>query len=73
MKTDQGRTHITDDMGNDVITPSQLDAEFDALCAVAQAADEQHRDHCLQLTSNCPICQALAELDLARQGQLHRN
>jgi kynurenine formamidase len=69
MKITQGRTHITDDMGNDVVAPSQLDAEYDALCAVADAADEEHRMHCLLLTANCPICKALAELDEVRQQQ----
>jgi len=75
MNTLHGRTHITDDMGNDVVAPSQLDAEYDALSAVADAADEQHRAHCLLLTVNCPICKALAELDLVRkeQRQLQRN
>lgn len=69
MKTVQGKTHITDDMGNDVVTPSQFDAEYDALCAVAEAAEEAHRGHCLLLTTNCPICKALAELDLVRERQ----
>lgn len=69
MKIAQGRTHITDDLGNDVVTPTQLDAEYDALCAVAEAADEQHRAHCLLLTMNCPICKALAGLDVVRQSQ----
>ena len=64
-----GRTHITDDMGNDVVTATQLDAEYDALCAVADAADEEHRTHCLQLTQNCAICRALDELDQIRQSQ----
>jgi hypothetical protein len=36
---------------------------------VAEAADEEHRAHCLLLTSNCPLCKALAELDKVRQGQ----
>ena len=69
MKTDTTILHITDDMGNDVVTPSQFNQEFDALCAVAEAADEEHRAHCLLLTINCPICKALAELDLVRQSQ----
>ena len=69
MKIAQGRTHITDDLGNDVVTPTQLDAEYDALCAVAEAADEEHRAHCLLLTPNCPICKALAALDVIRQIQ----
>jgi len=69
MKIAQGRTHITDDLGNDVVTPTQLDAEYDALCAVAEAADDDHRAHCLLLTPNCPICKALAELDAIRQSQ----
>jgi len=69
MKTDEAIRHITDDMGNDVVTPSQFNQEFDALCAVAEAADEEHRAHCLLLTINCPICKALAELDLVRQSQ----
>lgn len=69
MKTDQGRIHITDDLGNDVVTPAEPDQEYAALCAVAEAADEDHRAHCLLLTTNCPICKALAELDLVRQRQ----
>ena len=75
MKTDEVISHITDDMGNDVVTPLQLDAEYDVLCAVAEAADEDHRAHCLLLTNNCPLCKALAELDFVRKGQrkLDRN
>lgn len=75
MKSAIGRTHITDDMGNDVVTTSQFDAEFSALCAVADAADEEHRSHCLLLTDNCPLCHALTELDAVRaeQQQPHRN
>jgi hypothetical protein len=75
MKTDEVISHITDDMGNDVVTPLQLDAEYDVLCAVAEAADEDHRAHCLLLTNNCPLCKALAELDFVRRGQrkLDRN
>jgi hypothetical protein len=69
MKTVQGRIHITDDMGNDVVTPSQGDEEYAALVAVAEAAEGEHRAHCLQLTSNCPICQALASLDAVRKAQ----
>jgi hypothetical protein len=69
MKTDKPRRHITDDMGNDVVTPTMLDKEFDILCAVAEAADQDHRAHCLLLTTNCPICKALAELDMVRQNQ----
>lgn len=67
MKVDAGRTHITDDMGNDVVAPSPQDNEYDALCAVAEAADEHHRSHCLLLTVNCPICRTLASLDSVRQ------
>jgi hypothetical protein len=75
MKTAIGRTHITDDMGNDVVTASQADEEYAALCAVAEAAEQEHRAHCLLLTNGCPLCQALAELDEVRQGQYqpHRN
>ena len=75
MKSVIGRTHITDDMGNDVVTRSPEDEEFAALCAVADAAEAEHRSHCLMLTSNCALCQALAELDEARQQQhqLHHN
>ncbi len=69
MKTDHGRIHITDDLGNDVVAPSELDEEYAALCAVAEAADQQHRDHCLLLTANCPLCRALAQLDLVRRRQ----
>ena len=69
MNTDQGRIHITDDLGNDVVTPSALDEEYAALCAVADAADQEHRAHCLLLTTNCPICKALAELDGIRQRE----
>ncbi|HEX9046581.1 MAG TPA: hypothetical protein VF988_06095, partial [Verrucomicrobiae bacterium] len=58
-------THITDDLGNDVVNPCR-DREFDALCAVADAAEQDHREHCLLLTSNCRLCQALAELDRVR-------
>lgn len=68
MNTMHGRIHITDDMGNDVVAASQMDAEYDALCAVADAADEEHRTHCLLLTQNCPLCRALAELDQVRQS-----
>ena len=67
MNITQGRTHHPDDMGNDVIAPSQMDAEYDTLCAVADAAEDQHRAHCLLLTVNCPICKALAALDKIRQ------
>jgi len=75
MKIAQGRTHITDDQGNDVVTPTPLDTEYDALCAVAEAAEDEHRAHCLLLTPNCPICKALAALDVIRQslGQNQRN
>jgi hypothetical protein len=73
MNIETGRTHITDDLGNDVVTPSQLDKEYDALCAVADAADDHHRSHCLLLTVNCPICQALAVLDLIRQEKARMN
>ena len=69
MKIDKGRAHITDDLGNDVETPSGMDEEYAVLCAVADAADRDHRDHCLLLTANCPICKALAELDVIRQRQ----
>ena len=69
MNTTHGRTHITDDMGNDIVTASQMDAEYDALCAVAEAADAEHRTHCLLLTQNCPLCLALDELDHIRQSQ----
>jgi hypothetical protein len=69
MKTDEFITHITDDMGNDVLKPLSLDHEYEALCAVADAADQEHRAHCLLLTSNCPICKALATLDEVRQAQ----
>ena len=61
-------SHITDDLGNDVVTPVLLDEEFTALCAVAKAAEEHHK-HCDLLPAKCPICTALAELDLVRQGQ----
>lgn len=66
MNIAQGRTHITDDLGNDVVPPTQLEVEYDALCAVANAADDDHRAHCLLLTPNCPICKALAALDAIR-------
>lgn len=69
MKIEHHLRHITDDQGNDVETPSVLDEEYDALCAVAKAADEEHRAHCLLLTTNCPLCQALAELDVVQQKQ----
>ena len=71
MKTAEPISHVTDDLGNDVETPSPLDQEFAALCAVADAADEDHRAHCLLLTLNCPICKALAQLDIVRQHQRH--
>ena len=61
-------THITDDMGNDVVEPLELDAEFTALCAVAKAAEEHHK-RCNLLPAKCPICRALAELELIRQRQ----
>ena len=61
-------THITDDLGNDVVEPLELDAEFAALCAVANAAEEHHK-HCDLLPAKCPICRALAELEMIRQGQ----
>ncbi|MGA2247672.1 MAG: hypothetical protein ABSH48_22020 [Verrucomicrobiota bacterium] len=75
MKAAPGRTHITDDMGNDVVTSSQFDAEYAALNAVAETAEQEHRAHCLLLTHNCPLCQVLAELDEVRneQHQAHRN
>ncbi len=75
MRTNEVISHITDDMGNDVVTPLQLDEEYDALRAVAEAADEEHRAHCLLLTNNCPLCKALAELDFVRkcQRKLDRN
>ena len=75
MKKDESLRHITDDMGNDVVTPSLLDNEYDILCAVAEAAEQDHRAHCLLLTINCPICKALAELDMVRQnrGQFWHN
>jgi hypothetical protein len=66
MKRANLQTHITDDQGNDVVAPSLLDNEYEALNAVAKAADEEHRAHCLLLTSNCPICRALAALDSVR-------
>jgi hypothetical protein len=46
-----------------------MDREYDALCAVADAAEEAHRAHCLQLTKNCPICKALADLDVIRKEE----
>jgi hypothetical protein len=69
MKSDQIISHITDDMGNDVLLPMSLDHEYDALCAVAQAAELEHRAHCLLLSKNCPICKALANLDEIRLAQ----
>ncbi len=71
MRTEGIINHITDDLGNDVVTRGEADPEYAALCAVADAAEEGHRAHCLLLTSNCAICQALAELDIVRQNQ-HR-
>lgn len=68
MKTAERLLHITDDMGNDVVNPL-VEKEYEALCAVADAAEEQHRAHCLLLTSNCPLCKALANLDRVRQHQ----
>ena len=75
MNAEEIVAHLTDDMGNDVVQPVELDEEYRVLCAVADAADEQHRAHCLLRTVNCPICKALADLDLVRQkhGPLHRN
>ena len=73
MKREEVISHITDDMGNDVVTPLHLDEEYDALCAVAEAAEEGHRAHCLLLTKNCPLCKALAELDFVRQGHRAHN
>jgi hypothetical protein len=67
MKAETAVRHITDDLGNDVLTPAGLDEEFEALSAVADAADAEHRTHCLLLTANCPICRALAVLDMVRQ------
>jgi hypothetical protein len=69
MNTTHGRIHITDDLGNDVVAPSLMDEEYDALCAVAAAAEQEHRAHCLLLTSNCPICRALDTLDEARRKE----
>ena len=69
MKTDEILTHITDDMGNDVLKPLALDHEYECLCAVAEAAEETHRAHCLLPTVNCPLCKALAELDEIRIAQ----
>ena len=73
MKTEQMIAHITDDMGNDIVTPVKLDREFEALCAVAEAADEYHRTNCRLLTTNCPLCSALAELDAVRHRRFDRN
>lgn len=70
MKTDAGRTHITDDQGNNVVTVSPRDKEYDALCAVAEAADQTHRSRCLLPTVNCPICKTLADLDAVRQHKV---
>lgn len=70
MNTAHGRIHITDDLGNDVVAPSRLDEEYDALCAVADAAEQEHRAHCLQLTANCPLCQALARLDAVQREEM---
>ena len=69
MKTEEVITHITDDMGNDVVTPSPFDKEYDALRAVAEAADQDHRSNCRLLSTNCPICSALANLDQVRHCQ----
>jgi len=68
MKTEHAIRHVTDDLGNDVVTPAVLGDEYTALCAVASAADAEHRTHCLLLTANCPICRALAALDMVRQN-----
>jgi hypothetical protein len=69
MKTTEPISHVTDDLGNDVLTPSQLNEEYAALCAVAEAADQDHRAHCLLPTINCAICKALADLDVARHHE----
>jgi hypothetical protein len=69
MNTAHGRIHITDDLGNDVESPSMLDQEYDALCAVATAAEVEHRTHCLLLTADCPICKALDALDAIRRAE----
>jgi hypothetical protein len=60
-------------MGNDVVPSSRIEDEYAALCAVAEAADEEHRTHCLLLTSTCPLCHALAALDEIRQAQQVRS
>lgn len=67
MKVDAGRIHVTDDLGNDVVPTSQDDREFQALCAVAEAAESEHRAHCLLLTANCPLCKALDALDIIQR------
>jgi len=69
MNTDHGRIHITDDLGNDVVAPTLMDREYDALCAVAEAAEETHRAHCLLHTADCPICKALDALDAVRRAE----
>ena len=68
MKRNECITHITDDMGNDVVEPLELGPEFAALCAVAKAAEELHA-HCDLLPAKCGICKALAELEQVRQRQ----
>ena len=66
MKRNEFIKHVTDDMGNDVVEPLELNPEFAALCAVAKAAEEHHA-HCDLLPAQCRICQALAELAQVRQ------
>ena len=68
MKRNECITHITDDMGNDVVEPLELDPEYAALCAVAKAAEEHHA-HCDLLPAKCGICKTLAELERVRQCQ----
>lgn len=69
MNTAFGETHITADTGNHAAASSPSDNEYAALCAVAEAADNEHRTHCLLLTTTCPLCHALAALDEIRQAQ----
>ena len=42
-----------------------------ALCADVESAYQSHREHCLLLTVNCPICQALADLDALLHREYH--
>ena len=74
MKTAIVPTGITTNLYPTPSTPL-AEQKHAALCADVESAYQKHRDHCLLLTVNCPICKALADLDamLHRQYHTYRN